>query len=227
MKNTLFIIPARGGSKRLPKKNIKSFFGLPLIAYSLNFARQFVNDDQICVSTDDEDIINILKEQNYTCQFQRPSELSSDSAKSDDVIRHAINFYATKFNVETVILLQPTTPFRKESDLKNALTIFQQNECEMVVSAKKVKASPYTHLFEIQENGYLQKSKKAIDSIPDVYEVNGSIYIIDAKSIVTKDMYQFSKIKLIEMDENYSVDIDTQDDWDYAVYLVNSKKVIL
>lgn len=98
----------------------------------------------------------------------------------------------------------------------------------MVISCKKIKNSPYTHLFERTVDDYLVKSKIASDNkIPDVYEVNGSLYIIDAKKIKEMDLYQFNKIRMIEMNNYYSTDIDTQDDWDYAEYLVNSKKIQL
>ena len=228
MKNTLFIIPARGGSKRLPGKNIKLFFNKPLIIYSLEFARKFVNDNQICITTDCEEVINCVKNFGYECQFVRPAELSNDTAKTDDVLRHALDYYSKEFDINNLVLLQPTTPFREKQSLINAFNVFYEKECDVVISCKKIKNSPYTHLFEKSVDDYLLKSKIASDNkIPDVYEVNGSLYIIDAKRIKEMDLYKFSKIRMIEMNNYYSTDIDIQDDWDYAEYLVNSKKIQL
>ena len=225
MKEALFIIPARGGSKRLPGKNTKLFFGKPLIIYSLEYARQFVGDNQICISTDSEEIINCVKKFGYNCRFVRPAELSSDTAKTDEVLRHAYNYYSNSFDINKIVLLQPTTPFRLKNSLDEAFVIFSKSDCDMVLSCKKIKGSPYTHLFEKNEEDYLVKSKTASGAIPDVFEVNGSIYLIDAKKLMQMDLYQFNKIKMIEMSDYYSIDIDTIDDWDYAEYLVNSKKV--
>lgn len=228
MNSTLFIIPARGGSKRLPGKNIKPFFGKPLIIYSLEFARKFVNDDQICITTDCEDIIHCVAKFGYKCQFIRPKELSNDTAKTDDVLRHAMNYYSNSFNISRLVLLQPTTPFREMQSLAKAINLFSEKKCDLIISCKKTKSSPYTHLFEKTVDDYLLKSKVApSNQIPDVFEVNGSLYIIDANRLKEADLYQFDKIRMVEMSHYYSTDIDTQEDWDYAEFLVNSKKIHL
>lgn len=91
---TLVIIPARGGSKGIPKKNIKNFCGKPLIYYSIDIARQLVEDDDICISTDDSEIIDCVKNYGLNVPFIRPSELSNDTATTNDVLLHALDYYS-------------------------------------------------------------------------------------------------------------------------------------
>lgn len=123
--NPLYIIPARGGSKGIPHKNIKELNGKPLICYSIDVARELTTDENICVTTDDDNIIKVVENYGLKVPFKRPEELASDQAGTYEVIMHAINHYAAKgIYYDTIILLQPTSPFRKADDVKKCIEAY-------------------------------------------------------------------------------------------------------
>ena len=118
---TLVVIPARGGSKGIPHKNIKPLNGKPLICYSIDVARQFTTDEHICVTTDDDEIIKVVEDYGLKVPFKRPDELATDLCGSNEVIQHAYQFYAKQgVQYDAIMLLQPTSPFRKVEFLKEA-----------------------------------------------------------------------------------------------------------
>ncbi|WP_445749695.1 acylneuraminate cytidylyltransferase family protein [Polaribacter sp.] len=216
----LVIIPARGGSKGVPRKNIKLLNGIPLIHYTIKAAQQIFDNDIICVSTDDEEIKQVAEQTNIIVPFLRPKELASDTAGSYEVLLHAIEHYAKNgYEADTLILLQPTSPFRTALHMQEALKLYS-NEIDMVVSVKETKSNPYYILFEEDENGFLRKSKEASftrrQDCPKVWEYNGAIYIINIESLKKDTIGRFKKIIKYEMDEFSSHDIDTLFDWDMA-----------
>tara|TARA_B110000196_G_C21067876_1_gene625870 strand:- start:326 stop:1012 length:687 start_codon:yes stop_codon:yes gene_type:complete len=225
----LYLIPARGGSKGLPGKNIKILNGKPLINHTIDFVRSFTDDANICVSTDSDEIIKCVEKNNLKVHFKRPSNISSDTASTIDVIKHAIGYFHSKGkSFDTLILLQPTTPFRKKQDLKNMIDIWD-NQLDLLVSVKESHESPYFNLFEENTKGYLLKSKKVNISrrqdAPKVYAFNGSIYIYNINSINLNKINSFKKIKkYIMSDPAYSVDIDSE--FDFILAEIISKNLI-
>jgi N-acylneuraminate cytidylyltransferase len=118
----LVIIPARGGSKRVPKKNIKLLDGKPLIYYTINAAREIFLDENICVSTDSEEVKEVVEQINLNVPFIRPDYLATDTSGSYEMILHAVEFYEAQGNVyDVVILLQPTSPFRSAKHIKKSI----------------------------------------------------------------------------------------------------------
>jgi CMP-N,N'-diacetyllegionaminic acid synthase len=225
----LYLIPARGGSKGLPGKNIKILNGKPLINHTIDFVRNFTDDTNICVSTDSDEIIKCVEKNNLKVHFKRPSNLASDTASTIDVIKHAIDYFDSNGKLfDTLILLQPTTPFRKKQDLKNMIDIWD-NQLDLLVSVKESHESPYFNLFEENTKGYLSKSKKANISrrqdAPKVYAFNGSIYIYNINSINLKNINSFKKIKkYIMSDPIFSIDIDNE--FDFMTAEIISKNLI-
>jgi N-acylneuraminate cytidylyltransferase len=217
IENCLFVIPARGGSKGLPRKNILPLCGKQLICYSIDVARALTGDENICVSTDDAEIIDVVEKYGLKVPFTRPAELATDTASSQEVIIHAINYYKRELNrnYETICLLQPTSPLRKAEHVKEAFKLWDNN-LDMVVSVKESKSNPYFNLFEEQADGFLKKSKEGNytrrQDAPRIWEYNGAIYIINIQSIKLKNISQFSKVRKFIMENKYSVDIDTIDD---------------
>ena len=228
--NFLFVIPARGGSKGIPGKNIKLFDNKPLIYYSIELARLFTSDENICVSTDSEEIAACVHKTGLEVPFLRPPELAGDDAGTHGVLQHAIAFYQRKGRTyDALILLQPTSPFRKEVHLREAMAMYK-DELDMVVSVKESAANPYFNLFEEDSRGFLVLSKEGSrfnrrQDMPKVYEYNGSIYIVNIRSLLSvKSFAAFSSIRKYVMDEKYSVDLDTPDDWEYAEYLTRKNR---
>lgn len=217
----LVIIPARGGSKGIPHKNIKPLAGKPLIHYTIDVARQIVANEDICVSTDDPEIIQCVEDYGVKVPFVRPSELATDTAGTYEVLLHALKYYEQQGKTyDVVILLQNTSPFRTPKQVKEALALYNSN-LDMVVSVKECSANPYYCVFEENEYGYLNicKGDGSItrrQDAPKVYEYNGAIYVINPKSLKEMPLYKFTKRIKYVMDEKSSLDLDTMNDWHMA-----------
>ena len=225
MMKYLVVIPARGGSKGIPHKNIKPLGGKPLIYYSIDVARQFTSDENICVTTDDAEIISVVEQHGLKVPFVRPAELATDTCGSSEVIQHAYRFFADKgVNYDAIVLLQPTSPFRKVEFIKEAVALYD-NSIDMVTSVRPAVCNPYYDGFEENTDGLLQISKgdgtiARRQEAPKVWQQNGSIYVINPKSLIEKGMGGFSKIKKYAMPETYSVDLDTMLDWKMAELII-------
>ena len=211
----LYLIPARGGSKGLPGKNIKILGNKPLINYSIDFARNFTTDINICGSTYYIDNIKSVYENNLKIEFKRPKNLSTDNATTNDVIIHAINYYESiGRHYDLVVLLQPTSPFRKIKDLQNMLSNWTK-DLDLLVSVKESHDSPYFNMFEENLDGFLEKITglgiTRRQDAPKVYALNGSIYVYKVSSIKNN---QIKKIKKYIMRNSInSLDIDTSFDF--------------
>lgn len=225
----LVIIPARGGSKGIPHKNIKPLDGKPLIHYTIDEAREIVGDEDICVSTDDPEIIKCVEDYGLKVPFVRPEELATDTAGTYEVLLHALNFYEKQGrNYDVVLLLQNTSPFRKAEQIKEALK-FYSPDVDMVVSVKECAANPYYCVFEEDSNGYLHVCKGdgnifRRQDAPKVYEYNGAIYIMNAETLKTTHMHKMQKRVKYVMDEISSFDLDTMTDWNIAESIIKEKK---
>lgn len=224
--NPIIIIPARGGSKGIPGKNIKSLNGKPLICYTIDVAREIVSDHHIIVSTDSISIKEVVEKTGLTVPFIRPSSLAEDTSTSYDVIIHALEqVEATGYFPDTIILLQPTSPFRTSLHVKEALKLYSET-IDMVVSVKESKSNPYYNLFE-EDSGFLNKSKNGIftrrQDCPKVWEFNGAIYIINVNSLKLGEMASFKKIRKYIMDEKSSIDLDTEIDWMLSEFIFKQK----
>ena len=208
--DTLFVIPARGGSKGLPGKNIKDLCGKPLIAYSIDVARAFVDDDHICVSTDSEEIKEVVEDYGLSVPFIRPAYLATDTATSNDVLVHAVNFFREQGReYKRLVLLQPTSPLRSVEDVAGSLALYK-NDIDMVVSVTKSHAPAV--LCNDDENGYVQlvynKNSLGRQQLQEMYEFNGAVYVINIQSLLEKGIVGFSKRVKYVMSKVKSVDID-------------------
>lgn len=222
----LVIIPARGGSKGVPKKNMKFLNRQPLIYYTIEAAQEIFDNDVICVSTDDMEIKNLVEAIGLSVPFIRPPHLSSDTAGLYDVLLHAIEYYELKgYFPDTLILLQPTSPFRNAKHIIQALELYT-SDLDMVVSVKETKSNPYFNLFEENGFGFLYKSKQSNyvrrQDAPKVWEYNGAIYIMNIERLKLFNFSSFEKIKKYSMDELSSHDIDTLFDWKLAEFIMES-----
>jgi len=225
--STLFLIPARGGSKGIPRKNIKLLSGKPLIGYAIDLAKMFTNSENICVSTDDIEIAKIANDFGVNPPFIRSKNLASDNAGMNDVILDAIQFYEKRgIFYEKVIVLQPTSPLRTYENVKQAMDLFNE-DIELVVSVKETSSNPYYVLFEENSEGFLEKSKPGIyltrQECPIVYEYNGAVYVYNVSALKSKRISFFSRIKKMLMSDTQSIDIDTPLDWDFAEFLLSRK----
>ena len=229
---SLVIIPARGGSKGIPHKNIKILGGKPLICHTIDHIRGLVEDKYICVSSDDNEIIKVVEEYGLNVPFKRPENLATDTIGTYEVLLHALKFYENRNEqFDNVILLQCTSPFCRKQDIKNALDLYDGN-LDMVVSVVESTSNPYYNIFEEDKNGYLVISKgdgnlKRRQEAPKTWEYNGAIYIINPESLKKKPLTQFNKIKKYEMDKIHSIDLDDPLDWKLAELMIKEELVKL
>jgi len=225
-KSFLAIIPARGGSKTLPRKNIKNLGGKPLINWSIDSALKSNHIDRTIVSSDDNEIINIAKKAGAEIPFSRPDYLGTDVSTTEDVLIHAIDFFKGQdINYDYIVLLQPTSPLRKEGDIDLAIEKAVKTKADMVVSVKETSSNPYYVLFEENEDGFLKKSKESNftrrQDCPIVYEYNGSIYVIKVSALLKSRSRTFAKTVKFVMDDLHSIDIDNQLDFDFTEFVLN------
>lgn len=227
----LIVIPARGGSKGIPRKNIKPLNGKPLIYYAIDTARAITSDENICVSTDDKEIKSVVEAYGLQVPFLRPNELSTDTAGTYEVLLHALDFYEQQGKqYKTVLLLQTTSPFRTAEQVKEALALYDQSDADMVVSVKECPANPYYNVFEENSDGFLHVCKGngnifRRQDAPKVYEYNGAIYIMDAEKLKTTHMHKMQKRVKYIMDAQSSFDLDTMQDWEMAEMILKTNKV--
>lgn len=210
MEDILVVIPARGGSKGLPGKNIKNLCGKPLIAYSIDVARAITSDNNICVSTDDKKIIDAVENYGLHVPFVRPTELATDTATTNDVLLHAIKFYEDKgktFN--KILLLQPTSPLRTIEQVIEAISLYR-DDIDMVVSVTKSHASAV--LCNDNSAGFVElvynKNAGGRQTLPIFYEFNGAIYVVNVVSLKQKGLGGFNKRVKYIMSKETSIDID-------------------
>ena len=211
MEDILVVIPARGGSKGLPGKNIKMLCGKPLIAYSIDVARAFADDKNICVSTDSEEIKQVVEQYGLKVPFLRPDYLATDTATSDDVLIHAVNYYREQYGqtFKKLLLLQPTSPLRTKEDVEGAIRLYR-DDIDMVVSVMKSHAPAV--LCQDDDQGYVQLTYNKIaigrQEIPDMYEFNAAVYVMSVDALLEKKMAGFTKIVKYVMSKEHSIDID-------------------
>jgi len=222
----LYLIPARKGSKGLPGKNTKILGDKPLIEYTILFALENLKQgDELCISTNDLEVVEIAKSKGIDIPFIRPEELSNDTASSYDVILHAVKFYEKHGLIfDAVLLLQPTSPFRNRLDLNQVMDKYDDS-IDMVVTVKVAKENPYFTLYEENKQGLLYKSKdgkfERRQDCPLVYAFNGAMYLINVDSIKKCKFSEFNNIRKIIMPEERSLDIDTSADWALAEFYLN------
>mgnify|MGYP006112158355 CR=1 FL=1 len=215
--NYLFIIPARKGSKGIPNKNTKLLNGKPLINYTLDYASKVSTGlDKVCITTDDNKVKELAKKYDFDI-LKRPSKLATDSSSMNDVVKHVIEKYNRQgIFFKAFIILQPTSPIRHINDF-NKIELLYTPEIDMVVSVRKARENPYYLLYEENSSGFIAKSKELIitrrQDAPEVYCLNGSIFMINPKSLDKSDISNFKKLVKFEMPYERSTDIDDSTDW--------------
>lgn len=219
------IIPARGGSKGIPHKNIRNLGGKPLIRYTIDVARAVADDKDICVSTDDPEIIRCVQDYGLKVPFVRPAELATDQAGMYGVLLHALDFYEKQGrHFDVVLLLQNTSPFRTAEDVKEALKLYRP-DMDMVVSVNRTKTNPYYNCFEEDQDGFLKRTLDGSGFVrrqdaPETYEYNGAIYVINPEQLKKMPLNQFTRRVKYVMDDLHSVDLDSMLDWTFAEFII-------
>jgi len=233
MYNILCIIPARGGSKGLPKKNIKMLIDKPLIAWTINASIKSKYITKVVVSTEDSEIAKISKEYGADI-ILRPSELATDTATTMDVISHTVSFLENyeKYVPDYVVLLQCTSPIRNADHIDEAIELVLNNktEVESLISVTKEEHPPWW-LRTINTDGYIERyfeydilKNARRQDFKDLYRPNGAIYIAKTEILLNVKSFQTSKTIPYIMDYQSSVDIDNEFQFELAKAILASGK---
>jgi len=220
--SSLAIIPARGGSKGLPRKNILPMLGKPLIAYTIKAARQAESINRIVVSTDDVETAEIATRFLAEVPFFRPPELAQDDATTLGVLQHVLSMLKSLENYEPdiVVLLQPTSPLRHAEDIDRAVTILRQTSADSVVSLCLVDHNPHW-MSRLEADRVLPFLEKAPiytrrQDLPPVYRINGAVYVTRPEIIMNQNRLLGEDTRGYIMDSESSIDIDTAFDMKVA-----------
>jgi CMP-N,N'-diacetyllegionaminic acid synthase len=228
-KKFLAIIPARGGSKGIPRKNITIINGKPLIQYTIDEAKNSKYLDRIIVSTDDKEIAEIAKRCGAEVPFLRPKELASDHAKTIDALIHAVTELEKRgIKYDFVVLLQPTQPLRKSWHIDEAIQEIVETNEESLVSVSKVKEHPIL-MRTIGEDGKVKKLLEISSTVrrqdfPTFYKVNGAIYINKINENFTKNTSLNDNKLAYLMDKKYDLDIDEPIDLEFFKLILQLNK---
>ena len=218
----LALITARGGSKRLPGKNIRLLGGRPLIGWSIDAAKNIPEICDILVSTDDKAIAEVARNAGALVPWLRPAELASDTASSVDVCLHALKWYEDKNGgVDGLLLLQPTSPFRASDTIRRGIGLFRGHQRRPVLGISPVQSHPMwcfrmegETLRPFMGGGGIHLRAQ---DLPPAYVVNGAFYLITPEvlrkrhSFFTDDM-----VPLLIAQPEECIDIDTEWDWKMA-----------
>ena len=227
----LGLIPARGGSKGIPRKNIKLLDGKELIRYSIEIGLRCEGLDEIMVSTEDEEIAKISKAAGASIPYLRPENLADDKSPTIETVIHVLNYYEKQGNpFDAICLLQPTVPFRNLGDLNLVIQKFKETEADSLISVRAVPHiyNPHWVYEEDSETGFLKMAKGGDtiiprrQDLPKAYHRDGSIYLTK-KEIILKEKSLYGK-KIIHhvMKNSPNINIDTMEDWEAAVKFAQS-----
>ena len=223
----LAIITARGGSKRLPGKNLRLLGNKPLVIWSIDAVKNITDICDILVSTDDSTIASICKDAGAFVPWLRPAELATDETSSVDTVLHAVDWYESeKGKVDGILLLQPTSPFRRKATIRHGIKLFSKDTNQTVIGVSEVRDHPiwtlkiknnYLVPF-FQEYGFGLRSQ----DLPKAYVVNGSFYLISPVYLrKTRSFFGKKTIPLLIQSDKERIDIDTESDWKFAELYIN------
>lgn len=225
-KKVLAIIPARGGSKRLPGKNIKKLVNKPLINWTIEAAVKSEVFDEIMVNTDDKTIAEIALEAGATIPFIRKKELATDKASSLDVVKDTISFYRSiSKEFDIVVLLQPTSPLRDDIDIINSINCFIEKKAASVLSVCEVDHPVQwcnTLTTKLSMDNFIRSEYKGLRSqdLGIHYRLNGAIYIWDCRKFQDSNEAIISPSFASIMDRKHSIDIDVELDFSIAEVII-------
>ena len=213
------IIPARGGSKRIPRKNIKNFCGKPMIAWSIEVAIDSGLFDRVIVSTDDDEIAKLANSLGAETPFKRPAELASDYATTIPVIQHAIENSSTK-NIKYVCCVYPTAAFITSSILKESLLHLESENADFVMPVVAYSC-PFERALQINKDGLLSMNNisninKRTQDCNVLYHDIGQFYFGTINAWLYPDNFYGKRVKAIQVPKYLAHDIDTLEDWQHA-----------
>jgi CMP-N-acetylneuraminic acid synthetase len=216
--NILAIIPARGGSKGIPRKNLRKLVDKPLITYSITAAKNSKYVNKIIVSTDEKSVANIAKDNEIEAPFMRPKRLSRDNTPMIDVVKHTVDYLKNQsYLAEIILILQPTSPLRTTSLIDESIRILTKSNATSVIGVSKITTHPYGSF--LVKNDFLvpftqrfEKYSRRQD-FPILYYPTGSIYVFWRETLEKYNSIYGPRIKPMIVKKEYSMDIDDKFDF--------------
>lgn len=220
----LILVPARGGSKGLPGKNVKRLGGIPLLAWTARAIRAAGVGGRAVLSTDDPGIADVGRAEGLEVPFLRPPDLARDDTDMVDVVAHAVDVIERDAAVDTVMLLQPTCPFRRATRLAEALALLQLDGTEGVIGAARIERSP-SLLYREGAGGLLDAlAPWAPDTLRQrtrpTFTSNGTLYLVTREALRRHRRLFPPRLRALETTAIEGIDIDTRDDWALAEAVV-------
>ncbi|RJX47964.1 acylneuraminate cytidylyltransferase family protein [Halonotius pteroides] len=233
MSNDLVLctICARGGSKGVPNKNIRTVAGKPLIAHTIEHALDWNRSTDVVVSTDSTEIAEVAEQYGAEVPFLRPEQLASDSAAKLPVIQHVHQYMTeeTDTDYDYIVDLDATAPLRKIEDIKNCFQVLQNSDSHNVYTVTEADKNPYFNMVELDQDGCASLSKQAQSEIvrrqdaPDVYAMNASVYIWEQGHLQGTDSIHQERTRISVMPPERSVDIDRPIDLAFVEFLFENE----
>jgi CMP-N-acetylneuraminic acid synthetase len=231
MVNCVAFVFARGGSKGVPRKNIRNLGGLPLISYSIKSAKACPSINQVVVSTDDEEIASVARQFGAAVPFMRPPELAGDCSSEFDAWKHAIKMYekTTREKIDVFLSLPPTSPLRSVVDIENCIREYTETKADIVITVKNAARSPYFNMVRNDDEGFAHLVITAPDGtrytrrqdVPDVYDMTTVAYVSSPDYILSSESIFSGKVKCVIVPDERAIDIDTMLDFNFAEFLLN------
>ena len=226
----LGIIPARGGSKGVPDKNIRLVVDKPLIDYAIECGLACPSIDRVIVSTDSEKIANIAKAAGAEVPFLRPKELAQDDTPMLPVLKHSIGTIEknSEIKVDLLVLLDPTGPLRTTEDVEEAIRLIREKKCDAVISGHLAHRNPYFNMV-IQDGDYVRIVLNADTPIgrrqdaPKVYDLNTVVWVYTRSAVMEKNKRIPSRTMLYLVPAERSLDLDSERDFKYLEILMRKK----
>ena len=227
--NNLAIIPARGGSKRIPRKNIKDFLGKPIIAYSIEAALKSNLFDEVMVSTDDQEIAQVALKYGAKVPFLRSSENANDNATIYDAIKEVMAYYSKQGCTSNIIsCIFATAPFINEKILKQGFNKVIKQGFDSAFTIQKFNY-PIFRALQKNENGNLEMFwneylNTRSQDLPDAFHDAGQFYIAKTSALLSEKTFFTKNSVGIELSTEEALDIDTEEDWRFAEILYKTLK---
>ncbi|WP_432702107.1 cytidylyltransferase domain-containing protein [Lysinibacillus sphaericus] len=226
----LAVIPARGGSKGITRKNIRNLAGKPLIAWTIEKAQKSKYISRLILSSDDDEIIEVAKKYGCDVPFKRPKELAQDDTPGIEPVIHSVQYMSDE-EYDYVVLLQPTSPLCTVEDIDGCIELALKENSDFVVTVTESDKSPYW-MYKISNTGYMQpliEQESLVtrrQALPKAYSLNGAVYVGKVDKLLKERTFLTSKTKAFSMPSERSFDIDSEIDFMICEQiLINKKKV--
>jgi CMP-N-acetylneuraminic acid synthetase len=226
--NIVATICARGGSKGVPRKNIRLLCGKPLIVHTIETAQKCPLINRIIVSTDDREIAETARKAGAEVPFMRPKELAQDDTAKLPVIKHAIQFLESQgYSPDIVVDLDPTSPLRTEKDIEACISMVVAGEADNVFSVTRASKSPYFNMVEIIDGRVrlvkqLARPAKRRQDAPEVYDMNASIYVWKRDALMNTETIYLENTRIYLMPK-WAIDIDDETDFEFVEYMLSRR----